>query len=118
MNVYDSANATAKAIKESQEHKRLLEAKNILATDAEAEKMVKDFLRKQTELQFEVMSGKQPDEAKHEQLQKLYELISLNTKGRDYLQAYMRFQLMMEDVSKIISDAVSAVVGSVGNGEK
>ncbi len=115
MNVYDNANDLAKAIKDSHEYKKLLSAKKDLSGDADAGKMVKDFLGKQAELQLEAMSGKQPDQAKTEQLQKLYELLSMNSKAREYIQCYMRFQMMMEDISKTISEAVKDVVGGLGD---
>ena len=115
MNVYDNANDLAKAIKSSHEYKKLLEAKQGLSGDKDAGKMVKDFLDKQTQLQIEAMSGKQPDAAKTEQLQKLYELLNMNGKARDYIQAFMRFQMMMEDISKTIGEAVKDVSGGIGD---
>lgn len=114
MNAYDCAHQTVKAIKESHEYKKLFEAKELLKQDADADKMVKDFLKKQTEMQLEAMGGKQVDKDKQEQLQKLYELISLNDKARDYVQTYMRFQLMMEDIYKIFGEAIKPVI-SEGN---
>jgi cell fate (sporulation/competence/biofilm development) regulator YlbF (YheA/YmcA/DUF963 family) len=111
MNAYDAANQLAQALKESHEHKKLNEAKNLLETDADAQKMVKDFLKKQTELQVEALSGKEISPAKQEQLQKLCELVAQTGKGRDYLQAYPRFQLMMEDVYKILGEAAKPVLG-------
>ncbi len=115
MNVYDNANELAKAIKSSHEYKKLLAAKEGLAGDQDAGRMVKDFLEKQAQMQIEAMSGKPPDQAKTEQLQKLYELLSMNSKARDYIQAYMRFQMMMEDISKTIGEAVKDVSGGIGD---
>ncbi len=115
MNVYDGANQLAKQLKESHEFKKLFEAKEVLKTDADAKKMVDDFMQKQAQLQFEVMSGKEVDKDKQEQLQKLYEVISLNSKGRDYIQAYMRFNMMMEDIYKILSDTIKPVVSDDSN---
>lgn len=110
MSIYDKAHDLANALKTSDEYRRLMELKAPLEADAEANKMVNDFLQKQAELQIEMMQGKQ-DSSKMQQVQKMYEVISANPKVATYLQAYMRFQLMMQDVSKIISDSVQAVVG-------
>lgn len=115
VNVYDNANQTAKALKESHEYKKLLEAKETLSSDKDAQNMVKDFLRKQMELQLEAMGGKEPAKEKQEQLQKLYELISLNEKGREYVQTYMRFQLMLEDIYKILGEAIKPVTSDIEN---
>lgn len=110
MNAYDAAHQTVKAIKESHEYKKLLDAKAALAEDVDADKMVRDFLKKQTQMQLEAMSGREVDKEKQEQLQKLSELITLNTKAREYVQSYMRFQLMMEDIYKIFGDAIKPVL--------
>lgn len=115
MNVYDNANLTAKAIKESHEYKKLLDSKEKLSSDKDAQKMVKDFLEKQAGLQLDAISGKEPEKEKQEQIQKLYELISLNEKARDYIQAYMRFQMMLEDIYKILGDAIKPVTSEFEN---
>ena len=111
MNVYDSANALAGALQDSYEYKRLKQAWEPVRQDPDTKKMVEDFLKKQAQLQMDAISGKETA-AKQEQLQKLYELISQNSRGRDYMQAYMRFQLMMEDINKILADAIKPVVNS------
>jgi cell fate (sporulation/competence/biofilm development) regulator YlbF (YheA/YmcA/DUF963 family) len=110
MNVYDCANQLAKELKESHEYKKLLTAKEALDKDEAAAGMVRDFLGKQAELHLEAMGGKEIDKSKQEQLQKLYELLALNSVSRDYIQTYMRFQLMLEDVYKILGEAVKPVL--------
>lgn len=115
VNVYDSVNQTAKAIKESHEYKKLLSAKEQLSSDKDAQKMVKDFLKKQAELQLEAMTSKEPAKDKQEQLKKLYELLSLNEKSREYVQTYMRFQLMLEDIYKILGEAIKPITSDMEN---
>ena len=44
MNVYDNANELAKAMRESHEFKKLKEATAVLNKDANAQKMVNEFL--------------------------------------------------------------------------
>ena len=68
--------------------------------------MVKDFLRKQMEMQLEVMSGKADAREKEAALQKLAELLAMNTRARDYISAHFRFQQVMTDIYKMIGDAV------------
>lgn len=106
MNAYDKGTELARALKESDEFKALGKARRELDTDAGARDMVKDFLRKQMEMQIEVMSGKADAKAKQESLQKLGELLSLNSRARDYISAYFRFQQVMQDIYKMIGDAV------------
>ena len=74
--------------------------------------MVNDFLQKQTELYIEAMQGKK-DPEKEQNLQKLYELLNMNNKAGTYIQAYMRFQLMMQDVHKIIGESIEDVADGI-----
>ncbi len=106
MTAYDKGHELARILKESDEYKTLCSARRELDTDPDAKTMVKDFLRKQVEMQIEVMSGKPDAKAKEESLQKLAELLSLNPRARDYAAAYFRFQRVMTDIYKIIGDAV------------
>lgn len=107
MTHYDRAHELASALKSCDEYRSLLTAKKLVDSDDQAKKMVKDFIMKQMELEYEVMAGKPEDKAKTEQLQKMYELLSFNANARDYLQAYMRFQRAMADVYKIIGESVA-----------
>lgn len=106
MNVYDRAHDLARAMKDSNEYKNYLAAKKVVDADPEAKKMIQEFLAKQMELEYEAMTGKK-DEAKAEQLQKMYELLAYNTKARDFLDNYMRFQRMMADIYKILGESVA-----------
>ena len=111
MNVYDAANERGKAMRASQEYKRLAEAKARLAEDAAAEAMVKDFMKQKQEVEIDQLSGRTPDKDKMEKVQKLYEVLSLNGNASEYVQSYIRFQLMLSDVSKTIGDVVKEVAG-------
>lgn len=106
MNAYDKGHDLARALKESQEYRNLCAARRELDSDPAARDMVKDFLRKQMEMQLEVMSGRAEAKAKEQSLQKLAELLSMNSRSRDYIAAYFRFQQIMTDIYKMIGDAV------------
>ena len=106
MTAYDKGHELARALKESEEFRALGIVRRELETDPAAKSMVKDFLRRQVEMQIEVMSGKPDAKAKEASLQKLAELLSLNPRARDYVAAYFRFQRIMTDIYKILGDAV------------
>ena len=106
MNAYDKGHELARALKESEEYRALGVARRELDREPAARDMVKDFLRKQMEMQLEVMSGKADAKAKEASLQKLGELLSMNVRSRDYIAAYFRFQKIMTDIYKMIGDAV------------
>jgi cell fate (sporulation/competence/biofilm development) regulator YlbF (YheA/YmcA/DUF963 family) len=106
MNVYDKAHDLARALKQSSEYQNYLQAKQAIENDAEAKKMIKDFLAKQMELEYEAMTGK-IDEEKRAQVQRMVELLAYNNKARDFLDVYMRFQRTMGDIYKILGESVA-----------
>ena len=88
MNVYDCANELAKAMRESQEYKKLKEAKAALEQDPKGKEMAEEFLKLSQEIEL----------AKYQV-------------AMEYLHAFMRFQMMMGDISKSIGDVVKEVAG-------
>ena len=109
MNVYDCANELAKALKESHEFKKLQEARVVLKKDAQAEELANDFIKLSSELAK--YQKQEVDKEKEEKLQKLSSLLSLNPTAMEYLHAFMRFQMMMADITKTINDVVKEAVG-------
>jgi len=106
LNPYDRAHELARALKASAEYRALLAAKAGIDADAGAKKMVGDFLRRKMEAEYEAMAGKE-DAAKVEGLQRMYELLAANGRAREFLEAYVRLQRMMADISKIIGESVA-----------
>ena len=111
MNVYDNANELAKAMRESHEFKKLKEAAAVLAKDADAKKMVNDYLQTAQEVEFAKQQGKEPDKAAVEKFEQLQKLLSLNADAMQYLNAFMRFQMMLMDVTNSIQDVVKEAMG-------
>ena len=111
MNVYDNANELAKAMRESHEYKKLKEAAAVLAKDADAKKMVNDYLQTAQEVEFAKHHGKEPDKAAVEKFEQLQKLLSLNADAMQYLNAFMRFQMMLMDVTNSIQDVVKEAMG-------
>ncbi len=110
MNVYDEMNNLCKAMKESREFSMMKEARIKLATDKTAEPLVKDFLKQKQDLEIIQYSGKQAEKADIEKVQKLYEVLQLNPVAAEYLQTYIRFQMMVGDISKSIGDTIKEAV--------
>lgn len=106
MNPYDKAHELAKALQASEEYRAFLAAKTALAADPDGQKMVKDFLAKKMEQEYEALAGKE-DAAKGEALKRMYDLLVVNARARDFMGAYFRFQRTMADISKIIGDSVA-----------
>lgn len=111
MNVYDCANELAKAMRESQEYKKLKEAKAALEQDPKGKETAEEFLKLSQEIELAKYQGQEVPEEKNEKLQKLTGILGLNTVAMEYLHAFMRFQMMMGDISKSIGDVVKEVAG-------
>ena len=111
MNVYDCANELARAMRESHEFKKLKEANEILDKDPETKKLVNEFLQLSQEIEIAKYQGQEPDKEKTEKLQKLYGVLGLNRDAMEYMNNFMRFQMMMADISKSIQDVVKDVMG-------
>ncbi len=106
MNVYDMAHNLARAIKESQEYKDYENQKVEIEKSEDLSEMIKDFQAKQLELQLKQMSGESIQGDMMTSAQELYKIVMANPKAAEYMQAEMRFSLMMNDVNKIIGEAI------------
>lgn len=106
MYVYDKANELAKALAESEEYKSYKASKEKVDRNNSARDMLKDFKKRQFELQAMQLSGQKPDEAKLNQIQSLYQVIILNPDIAEYLHAEFRFNQMFSDIYNIIGKAV------------
>lgn len=107
MNVYNEAHNLAKAIRECEELKEYLILKKEIETNAELSQTIADFQSKQMELQLAQMSGNEPDEEAASKIQELYTILMRDPKAAEYMQAEMRFSMMMNDIYKILGEAIS-----------
>lgn len=107
MNVYNEAHNLAKAIKECDELKQYIELKKEIDANEELASAIADFQSKQMEFQLSQMSGKEPDAEMTGKIQELYAILMRDPKAAQYLQAEMRFSMMMNDVYKILGDAIA-----------
>lgn len=111
MNVYDCANELAKAMRESHELKKLKEANELLAKEPETKKLVDEFLQLNQEVEIAKYQGQEAPAEKTEKIKNLYNLLALKSEAMEYLNAFMRFQMMMADITKSINDVVKEVGG-------
>ena len=106
MNVYDQAHNLARAIKESEEFKQYDYLKKVIDQKEDLSKMVKDFQAKQFELQAKQMMGEEVGPEMMQGIQELYQIIMTDPTASQYMQAEMRFSLMMNDVYKILGEVM------------
>ena len=108
MNVYDQAHGLAQAIKGSEEFKQFDSYKKQIDQNEELSSMIKDFQAKQREIQTKTMMGVQMGPEDMASVQQLYAIMARDPLAAQYLQAEMRFSLMMKDVYEIIGEAIGA----------
>ena len=108
MNIYDEAYALAKALKESDEQKRLVEAEKALKTNPDAKKMTAEYLVLQQKVSYlQMMHEKDKAEKEYKKLQDMAVLVSNNELAAAYVQAFIRWKQMTSDINKIVVDAMT-----------
>ena len=108
MNIYDEAYALAKALKESDEQKHLVEAEKALKTNPDAKKMTAEYLVLQQKVSYlQMMHEKDKAEKEYKKLQDMAVLVSNNELAAAYVQAFIRWNQMTSDINKIVVDAMT-----------
>lgn len=105
MNVYDQAHGLAQAIKASEEYKQYDMVRQQVKTNEDLNTMIKDFQAKQFEMQAKQMAGQQMTQEDVESIQQLYGIMLKDPLAAHYIEAEMRFSLMMKDVYEILGEA-------------
>lgn len=106
MSTYEAAHHLARKIKESEEFQAFIDAKDMIKADESHHKMIRDFQHVQFEIQQAQLFNLDIPEEKQQELERLYSLLSLNPSARQYLEAEFRISRLVNDVQKIIGDAI------------
>ncbi|OPL09935.1 MAG: hypothetical protein AVO34_04455 [Firmicutes bacterium ML8_F2] len=110
MNPHDAAHILAKALRESEEFKTLKEIQKKLKSEETARNMLLDFRRQQLELQKQHLTGVEVSSEQEEKLEKLFEVINMNTDVKNFLEAEYRTAVLMRDIQKIIGEATESII--------
>ena len=106
MYVYDEANNLAKAIKESKEYAEFKNAKEGLNNNLELKTKVDEFEKIRYDVQVMAFQGEKQDEEKQKKLQEMYAILMKEPKIKEYFDIEVRFNIMIADVNRIISESV------------
>ena len=109
MYVYDEANNLAKAIKESKEYLEYKKAKENLNNNPEMKQKIDEFEKIRYDVQVMSFQGEQ-DEEKNKKLQQMYQILMQDAKIKEFFDIEVRFNIMLADVNKIISESVKDVI--------
>lgn len=106
MYVYDEANNLAKAIQESKEYLEYKKAKESLNQNLELKQKIDEFEKIRYEVQVMAFQGDKESEEKTLKLQEMYNILVQDAKIKEYFDIEVRFNIMLADVNKIISESV------------
>ncbi|MGG4397684.1 YlbF family regulator [Paenibacillus thiaminolyticus] len=106
MSVYDQAHELARALQQSDEAKAVETAMKAIEADADSKRMLDDFRLRQMEMQQKMMTGEMPEQSELDKMEKLYEVISMNSEIAQLFEAERRLAVVIQDVNKIVSDAL------------
>lgn len=109
MYVYDEANNLAKAIQESKEYLEYKKAKEELNSNSEMKNKVDEFEKIRYDVQVMSFQGKE-DPEKMQKLQEMYNILNTDKKIKEYFDIEVRFNIMLADVNKIISESVKDLI--------
>ncbi|MDA8441579.1 MAG: YlbF family regulator [Peptococcaceae bacterium] len=110
MTAYDLAHALAKELSTGEEYQAFAAAKAKVKQDDANTKMLADFQIKQFEAQQYQLMGQEISREKQQELERLYSLLSLNPTIKEYLETEFRFNRLITDVQKILSEAVPEAI--------
>lgn len=105
MYVYDQANNLAKSIQESKEYLEYKKAKEELNNNPEMKQKIDEFEKIRYDVQVMSFQGEQ-DEEKQKKLQQMYQILMQDAKIKEFFDIEVRFNIMLADVNKIISESV------------
>ena len=111
MNIYDTANKLAAELKQTDEYKAYKNSKQQIESNAEVKSKIDEFDKLRVETQKAMLKGEANANELSVKLQNLYTELYQNEIAKNYLEAEMRFSVMVTDVNKIISEAIKDVIG-------
>ena len=104
MNVYDQAHILCRALKESEEYRDYMRLKEVAYEDATNKALLDEYKRLQFKLQAKMASGEALPDDDMQRLTQIGTLLQLNKDVGDYLVAEFRYQRLLADVFKILSE--------------
>lgn len=110
MQVYDTVNKLAEEIKTSSEYMDLKNAKQAINIMPEYKNKIDEFNKLRYEEQLNSMQTGKTDEAKMLNIQNMYKEMIEIPEIRKYFDAELKFNVLLADVNRIISEAVKDIL--------
>lgn len=110
MNIYDTANKLASEIKNSEEYMNYKMAKEILTMNPDLKNKIEEFEKATYEAQIEVIQTGIDNQEKVKKVQDMYIELIENPDAKKYFEAQIKFNVIIADVNKIISEAIKDIM--------
>ncbi len=110
MNVYDTVNQLAEEIKQSEEYVNFKTAKQAINSMGEYKTKIEEFEKARYEEQLNTIQNGKTDEQAMSRIQNLYQELIEIPEIKKYFDAEFKFNILLGDVNKIISEAVKDVI--------
>jgi len=110
MYVYDEANNLAKSIRESKEYLDYKNVKEDLKSKPDIKKKIDDFEKIRYDVQLMSFKGDGQSEEKMKKLQEMYDILLKEPEIKNFFDIEVKFNIMLADVNKIISESVQDVL--------
>jgi cell fate (sporulation/competence/biofilm development) regulator YlbF (YheA/YmcA/DUF963 family) len=106
MGVNDTAMKLANEIKNSKEYKEFRKSMKEIKNDQDSEKLLKDYRNIQIQIQSYAMKSQQIDKKTMNKIEATQKRVANNKKLCNYLNSEQKFTLMMNNINKILAQAV------------
>lgn len=110
MNIYDTLNRLADELKQSEEYKNFKNAKENINLVPEYKIKISEFEKLRYEEQMQSIQTGKTNSKKIEEIQKLYTEIIQIPEIKKYFDAELKFNVLLGDINKTISEAVREVM--------
>lgn len=106
MSISLKASELAREILQSNEHRELIQAKQVIDRNRDYQNRIKEFKGKQFDFQMSLAPNRQPDKMKMDNIKKHYDELIKNADLKRYFDAEQRFNQVVAEAFKVINDKI------------
>ena len=106
MSVYDTATKLASEIRNSKEYLDFVDNMKIIKNNKNYESLLSEYKKTQYNLQLATMNNKKLDKKTLKKMEEIQNKIRHNDKIYNYLLSEDKFNLMMDNINKIIANTI------------
>jgi len=104
---YDKAHELAKSMRDSEEYKALQSAQVAVENDETAKGLIETFISLQMQVDYARMAQAPEESELMKKLEDVMPMIHANSGAQNYLQAYVRWTQVTNDIYRIISEPIA-----------